>query len=422
MAREAEKKMTRTSRHFLGDTADGQVDFTQERVRPLARPNQAFIGRLSWLVTPKGSYDAVEFAKSLARHPGDPYVFVDSSLFDDRTDLRVWHALLNRHRGITLTPAVQNELSGWLEGHPNHPAAQAIRLSDAAVDLRQYDTNSPEESVAMQYYVNLLGVRKRLFRIGEIKFESEYGRPPTSAEQEVLRREMHEFFGARAYLLGKKGRAAEGSRNLFTDEKLVYAAIATALRSGRPTYILTKDEDIQEQFYKLMWLLDTHYRGMLLASAFSQAPTQFRTTPMPMTDLEFSRAFTGENNILVERSDVDLSSVLPEKYTFVDVHCCVLGELRTEMTFGAEREMAAILHMKGATNGRSTDLFGRQDCHVWLAPLDVPAHFRGYAAIAHSHTLDLPGTSARISLMDVEQSLFTGERFGRTVDRESPWL
>jgi hypothetical protein len=72
--------------------------------------------------------------------------------------------------------------------------------------------------------------------------------------------------------LGKKGAEAAGSRNFFTDEMLVYTAVATGLRSGRPTYILTKDEDLQEQFYKLTWLLDTHYRSMLFAHRFAEEP------------------------------------------------------------------------------------------------------------------------------------------------------
>ncbi len=50
-----------------------------------------------------------------------------------------------------------------------------------------------------------------------------------------------------------------------TDESLVFETVANGIRSGRPSLLLTRDRDLLEQFYKLCWLIDTHYRAMLIA-------------------------------------------------------------------------------------------------------------------------------------------------------------
>jgi hypothetical protein len=48
----------------------------------------------------------------------------------------------------------------------------------------------------------------------------------------------------------------------YTDETIVAAAFIMAIRRRRTTAILTRDQDILDQLYKMQWLLDTHCRGM----------------------------------------------------------------------------------------------------------------------------------------------------------------
>jgi hypothetical protein len=83
------------------------------------------------------------------------------------------------------------------------------------------------------------------------------------------------------------------------------------------------------------------------------------------------------------------------------------------MIFGAESEMAAVLKVKGATRGRSTDRFAQRDCHIWLSPLSVPDHLRGCASISHNRTVRVPNPDVDISSLDFNQALFCGERFER---------
>lgn len=204
MPGDPEEKMTRTTRHLIGREFDAFCDYVREDHAPYSPRGYGFIHRLSWMVTPKVRYDPIRFANALASHPAKPDVFVDTSIFDRRTDLRVWNALLSRRQGIIIVPAVHRELAPWLDSHPEHPATQAIRLRDPAVDLRTYDTTTPKESAAFTYYVRLLGLRKKLFAAFRATFEREHGRPPTANEEEDLRREAHRTAGPRGYLLGKK--------------------------------------------------------------------------------------------------------------------------------------------------------------------------------------------------------------------------
>ena len=161
---------------------------------------------------------------------------------------------------------------------------------------------------------------------------------------------------------------------------------------------------------------------MHFAKAFTEEPARFRTIPMPMGQPDFADAFQGDGNVLVEWPGEDLDIVLPERSTFVDLHCCILGDTYTGMTFAAESEMAAVLDVKGATRGRSTNRLGQRDCHAWLGPLDIPESLRGSASIAYNRTITLPRSDVQISALDVNQALSCAERFGTILGIDSPLL
>jgi hypothetical protein len=164
-------------------------------------------------------------------------------------------------------------------------------------------------------------------------------------------------------MLAKKGGTAEGSPNFFADEILVYLAMETGIKTGREVMILSKDEDVLEQFYKLQWLLDTHYRSMLLADLYAREPDRFTSYPIPEDDQDLEEMFLGENNILVERPDWLIrgpaAPILPPHCRPVVVHCWIVGDKLAQLNFCAKREMEKLLHTKGVTGGLNTYKFGR---------------------------------------------------------------
>jgi hypothetical protein len=117
-----------------------------------------------------------------------------------------------------------------------------------------YDALSSAEKAAFAYYVRLLSIRTSGFEAAAALFEHREGRSPEDGDAAAVDALAHQLLGARGYVLAKK--SAGKPRLGLADEVVVYAAVSTAIATGRRTLILTKDEDLQEHFYKLLWLLD----------------------------------------------------------------------------------------------------------------------------------------------------------------------
>ncbi len=363
--------------------------------------------------TPKLNYDAEGLARTVADASEDALFFCDTSLFDDGTDAGLWEALLNREGKMVIVPPVRKELEPWLWLHVSHIAGRAILNEESSVRFLGLDADDEREQAAFEYYVNLLGLRKRLVALELARFEEQYGRMPSDRELRDLMQGLHDKLGSRGYLLAKKGATPERSPTFFTDEILVYLAIKTGIEIGCEVVILSKDEDILEQFYKLQWLLDTHYRSMLLADLYAHEPDCFTSHSMPKDDPDLEEMFFGEDNILVERPDRLITGptapILPPYYHPVVVHCWIVGDRLTQMAFCAEQEMERLLHTKGVTGGRNTYKLDEKNCHLWLAPLNVSKPLRGCAAITQDRRKQL--RLVEMPLFDANQAVYTGERF-----------
>jgi len=236
----------------------------------------------------------------------------------------------------------------------------------------------------------------------------------------TIRSNIHKMVGPRGYLIASKGDRDASSRTYYTDEALVYLATMTAITTGSEVVILTKDEDIQEQFYKLLWLMDTHYRGMLLADRYASDPFGFIHRAPPVGNERFDEVFAADNLTLIERSESLLNDILPPTCTAVPIYCWVIGDKMTSMTFMAEKEMKRLLDVKGDTGGLNTDRLDGRNCHIWLAPHALPASLRGCAAIAYDRRAPLPPSKVAIPMHDFDQTLNNMERFTHTLESSHP--
>ena len=143
--------------------------------------------------------------------------FVDTSLFDDRTDPAITEALLSTPASTVLIPEIKAELAPWISRRPQAAISKAMAAGHPA--LREYA--SPEgdawRSGSRRYYANILAMRKRLFELMKRHFITSHGRPPNANEGAALRVEAQQNVGERGYLLAKKGHAERGRPNRFTD-------------------------------------------------------------------------------------------------------------------------------------------------------------------------------------------------------------
>jgi hypothetical protein len=190
-------------------------------------------------------------------------------------------------------------------------------------------------------------------------------------------------------------------------------------RSGSPleryreVIILTKDEDLQEQHYKLMYLMDTQYRGMLLADRYHRDPASLASRPLPASSSVLAQAFDPCEGVLIDRTADMEQGLLPANTFPISLHCWVVGKTFSQLTFAADSGMRNLLAIKGRTRGLNTELFGGRNCHFWLAPLPLQegSAERKCAAISRDRLVDVWGT--QMPLLDVNQSLRSLEGFIR---------
>lgn len=193
---------------------------------------------------------------------------------------RLWEVLLGRR--ILIPPLVWMELQPWLETPFRNQFIRdqlvlAKERGHANVDFLQPLDETSELDLGIWYYVRLLGFRKMIFPYVEAKLRESLQRAPTSNEVDFRVRQLVQD---RGWQLAVKGKDDSEKPNFLADESTVVRAVTMALATGRETTILTRDTDVIEQFYKFIYLLDTHYRSMLIASAYHTQPLNFREQVM----------------------------------------------------------------------------------------------------------------------------------------------
>ena len=409
---------TRTGRYAAGRSPKAGFDgVTFLPAGTFSDPS--FIPRLSWQAPArKTPFDWGEVCATVESAPAGTTFVCDTSLFDDDTDARLWPALLNSPGKLVFTPRVEIEMGPWFSRRPGHPVKRALDGADGAVRLEDYDKWSDAERNSYVRYVNLLGSRKSAMKLGEMRFQQKHGRAPADGDIAAVRADVQRLLGERGYLFARKGAASSGSRSetRWTDEEVVYTALAHALRTGSETFVLTKDEDLLDQLYRLVYLVDTHYRSMLIADAYLRDFGSFRTHPMP-TAGPWAEAFTGQNNVLIERPWDLPNQVLPAGFSFVAVHCLVLGKRLSSMTFGAEREMHKVLEVKGSTDGRNSRALLPRNVHLRLPEFAWPEEWGPCFAIGEDRCVKLPDSGLQIPYVDCVQAILTSERFEHFEER-----
>lgn len=403
-------KLTRTATYMKATWPKSGFDGYIER--PLKRSQATG----AWVLEPSmishgggGPPDPEKIAKQIVDSNGNILFFLDNSFFDEETSLRIWDALFSLRDSVVVIPEVSRELAPWLDRHSDHPAAKAITGKARAIKFLGTDRNCPVTAAVFDYYICLLGQRKRLFLLLDKQFENRNGRSPNADEKRDIRQQTLELgYGPRGHLFGKKGEADQGKDNLLTDEALVTAAVVAGVERERSTLILTKDEDIVDQHYKLLWLMDTQYRGMLLAERFAEQPDQFDSRPLETPDRGLAMAFESKDCTLIHTTPA-MARELPPVIRAVPLHCCVVGRTYHGHTFAAHKGLRELLTIKGKTGGLNTARLGGKNCHFWLGPLPVAREYRNCAVIARDLRAD--DQFGGLPILDLYQVMLSAERY-----------
>jgi hypothetical protein len=405
-----------TYKHLTAPVGDERYAF----VPTTFADKQVQIGELSFTPIPPFPFTPEQFAQDLDDYGSNVSVFADSDIYLAETDQRIWDALL-RNKQLRMIGPVATEIAPWLNDPRGINVGMHQVVKDAhdlrsdAVTKFELPADRPEIIFAAEWYINLLGTRK-LVRpmVRDRRLEGLAFGPDDCEVNNAIRK----TFGERSERLAIRGDKAKVGKHRFHDEGIVILAILHALATGQHTVLLTRDEDVFEQFRKACWLLDTHYRAMKFADIYVQDPFAF--TPIkrfgdvtPSAQAALREGFADEDVVLLGKPSDHLREILPRKRPVISVHCCRIRELTEILIFGFIDDFRTLIRTKGQTQGRSTNKFGDKNCHISLGPL-MPI-VGNWAAIGRDRTVAM----GKYAYPMIDANLVINEREGITRVRQT---
>jgi hypothetical protein len=180
--------------------------------------------------------------------------------------------------------------------------------------------------------------------------------------------------------------------------------------------ILTRDHDVQEQFYKLLYLIELHYKSMLLGDRYASDPAVFPAIPIPKVNCDPYQRFNGENDCVFDPCwdpETGWRSLLPEQAQGVLLQCLWFSGGRNQLTFcpmqfNADQDLARLLEIKGRTGGLNTDKLNGRNCHA--CPYPDHDGLSPLAAIAIDRKINVCG-QFECSVVDLVHALHCAERY-----------
>jgi hypothetical protein len=362
-------------------------------IPPSELATNTFIPRLSWKFGPQVKDDGGSLIESLKGRT-DVALFLDASFVTRDINYRLWDELLCEPARLRLIERVLIELAPHFAVVPRHPLRRAIAVRNRAIVAHPEPNPGAPGFSAMLYYLNLLCNRRTLRDRAISCYEREHGTPADEDALSRIESELQSDFRERGQLLYTKPLSP-----IFTDEVLVYLAVAHAVRTGQHTIILTGDRDVEEQFFKLVELITMHYLAMLLAREYAADTTRFHPRSLMIEGTPAAGAF--EAATLLTLDVPYLQVIKPTTPTrFVSIASYLQrGEYVSHLPYGAETAMSEVLDVKDRTGGRSTDLLGEEDLHVYFLPpvIEEPGH---HAIVSRDVVDVVPGTNVRLAKLD----------------------
>ena len=316
------------------------------------------------------------------------YIFPDTGFITTEIQDDFWN--ICDGRAIVFPEIIAAELSGWLQ-NPLHNTglhswlSRAIAKCEVSPEVQKpfrwghvmasigqqlnpkhvgvMDRRSMSE-YGFNYYVDLLSIRKRHgIRVAR-QLNEKLGRPPEEVE---MHNELQRVCDERIAPLGFKGWQDHGKRNFTADEELVVSAAINAVMTGQTSTILTRDNDVFEQFAKLMEALTGNYMCFYfgLARHFHSENVPMKAIPVnsPPGSVELFLGPSIENIVIPEKESRNL---LPDSYTPVHCFCVLVGNTCDDPKvsiagYCLEKEMQEMLFTKAITNGKNSSYFGNRN-------------------------------------------------------------
>ena len=157
--------------------------------------------------------------------------------------------------------------------------------------------------------------------------------------------------------------------------------------------LLTMDEDLIEQVFKLFALMTAHYKSMWFARQFARDHSTFEFVEIPWDTSPWLEIFRETAKQLFHpHPPHHFRWALPDDWEMTGVMCIVLGDTRASaLNVTMERGFSELIDIKAKTRGMNTDLLGSHNCHSSLGiGLPTPKDWDGVTAVAVDRTHDEP--------------------------------
>jgi hypothetical protein len=371
----SKSKMTITSRYRAHTAPRANMDVA---------PGEFITNRLTFSrPTAKMTWSYETLAETIDAAPDGTLFFPDTSIYTRERDKTLWDALLKRD--LVIPPMVHYELRDWrrdpwynehvrravlcaefvyssgLQLGPSRELAPGVRCPQLLTIGPRYEVHG------YRYLFSLLSMRKLWGPNAFKAMESRLKRPPTSEEFAAA---VQSQLGPRGLMLATKGLENYTSPNLFTDEQLVVTAIISGIVRKHSICILTKDRDVEEQFYKCLALLTRQYEAMIVGDYYAANSDRLSFQPRTLSGTEIG---VYENDAIVEcrLPRREFRKLFPALYCPIKIVCLLIGgdnsTLKvTSTTFTAETEMTELLKLKSQPGALNTDKFGDKNVRVML--------------------------------------------------------
>ncbi len=396
--------MRNSAFHFLGMSGGHPI---KRSALPRPRAGGVFSYDYGELTVPAGD--------AILRSPGQR-VICDSSVFSPvRIDLV--RRLLVEH-GVELTPEALLELQDLKRNQRPETAPLVDLLFPDGGDLNPLIRVTGFQALTgfdnvLTYYVNLLLARKLALETRMRDIERAEGPAAATAGRPGLTRELASI-SHRTVRLANKGDA----RKRRADETAAAHGVLHGVITGQPTVLLTFDNDVFEQFFKLTTLLFDDYASMLLAEDLFLRPERYPTrhSLAGRPDIGLLVDETEDDAFAFER-DPEPWGLYPRLAESCIVHVMVPDTPPQFLSWCASTDLRRLMEVKRDTGGRNTTRFGTRNVYGNLRPTTPRTTLprgRSYGFVIQDrlnrwYSL-LNRQEVRISIADVARTLHDVER------------
>ncbi len=286
-------------------------------------PGEFVTSRLSIsLPVPKETWTYEKLAQNIDAAPSGTLFFLDTSIYKYERNELLWDALLKRD--IVIPPMIHSEFVDWRnDPWGNDRIHRAVLVSEfvswSGLQLGDNRELAPGvrcpqilpigpryKAHGYDYWFNLLSLRKLWGADTWRYLEAKLGREPTRPE---FVPEIQRQLGPRGLMLADEGQKKYQSRNLLTDEQLVVSAIISGIVRKHDICILTKDADVEEQFYKCAALLVRQYEAMIVGNYYSANPDKLNFGP-PLDPERLAGIYEGDSVIEMPTTSARVSETI----------------------------------------------------------------------------------------------------------------